>query len=1459
MATSSETVTLVQVCDPMSDASEGNGIISEKCEALDVTSICSDKNESVEEVMGSTMVGCSDDVKNTEIKGCSSDATCVDISDKSDDIFLSDTNACEVHTHVLDLKTEDNMLVNFAVSPECQETVVAEISCQKCDNSCEIGLDSNTPFFNVDQLIEKQENKVYASDSPKVSHESCGASDLTCIAFSNCSSDNALEKAESKIIAVDAKSFQSSSVESSMHCDLQELKTDSKEVMVLMNTVKEKCVISEGERFSSSEVNEECDSVNERNLLAKEDKSVKGEITVENISLECPRSPENAVKDFSCCSPLSNEGSHLIQFPVKSDSNLVPSNHVQPSVESPYKDNSLVKKMRIRKKKTKDSVLWPSPTPSADAASILALQNHGSEEHSYSVEDLNKIFNSWTITDVHPRKKYSPSYTAKRFTPISTTSRLDSHFRFDFALPEEYSRNLTFCDSLSRVCSGPSAAAAASASASKLSKAAIKEKKDRKKEDKRKKKRAAAKVKEERQQQQQQHEGGGGENRIILPKDRNLQELPETVVRTERKASGSAEGTKRSKSADGSEGTQGGGCGPHSASKSLSQTLSLDHLNEQDRTPLTPSCPEPAVGAQVSKPKRNKNKKTLIREVRNSKFGITQKHDELGQLEKIANRIIKGDRKQSSHVVRAASKKKSNSIPTMEVQRNRGSPLPSSPTKKEQTQSPKKKIKKTFEEYWSVNAVKEGIQNGTVIESPIRINPKNYTEAYVTSPDGGQDILIEGIVDRNRALEGDLVALLIKNPEEWKKAGRRLKKRSKSSNGKTTTTTFETAAASYEAGEDSSNAVEKAENSAGPPQMTGKVVAILSEQHSRRCVGYLKLMKNKNDKFALFSPRDARIPRMHIPRERCPTDFWSDPASKQDIIYLAKIKKWLHGMFALGEILEQIGEAADPAVETTALLMDNDLDVMPYPETLSSMIPVLPEVICEEEVIKRLDLRKECIFTIDPMTAKDLDDAVSCKELENGNLEVGVHISDVTYFLLEGTLLDNEVATRATSVYLVDKVHHMLPLSLCLQCSLLPGRDKLAYSVIWEMTKDATIVSQKITRSIIHSCAKLAYEHAQVMLENPDDDLNPENFPTILNGFSLADISKAVKHLQKIAVQLKSKRFDGGALRIDQTKVFVHLNEQGIPVSVEEYIHNESHGLIEEFMLLANMTTAKFIYEKYPNVAFLRCHPFPHKWLLEGLQEAMASRGIHLNVSSAGALQASLSRYAGEDFLSKTRLMVLNALCARTMARAKYFCAGENSETDFWHYALSVPFYTHFTSPIRRYADVMVHRLLNAALGYSSEPKWTQEHVASVAANCNKKKYSAKMAGEQSVKLYLALYVRYRQPVIEDAVVIDVKDHSFDVNVCSFGLAMRVYVTKMDVELCYDSNEKVSAMRIKWSPTDENPVTLVQVVELFSIVSVKVVCEEKSLKLEASLLPPSNHLTPAIPEDSVLTEKGVGL
>ena len=349
-------------------------------------------------------------------------------------------------------------------------------------------------------------------------------------------------------------------------------------------------------------------------------------------------------------------------------------------------------------------------------------------------------------------------------------------------------------------------------------------------------------------------------------------------------------------------------------------------------------------------------------------------------------------------------------------------------------------------------------------------------------------------------------------------------------------------------------------------QKTGRVVAIREAKHSRSAVGHL-VDRPGDENFALFKPTDNRVPRMLIAKANCPPGFWKRQQDFESVLFVAKVIKWDKVKFALGDITHAIGDDSSVENRTTGILIENEIRTDEFTQAVLKDLPPLPFVIPSEEISKRRDLRNECIFTIDPLTARDLDDALSIEQLEDGNFKVGVHIADVSYFVKDKTELDMEAQERATSVYLVQKVVPMLPRHLCENlCSLNPNEDRLTFSVEWKMTEQGEILEEWFGRSVINSAVKLAYEHAQDMLDQPKKEWSIDELPPIKSPWTSKIISEKVSMLQNIAVNLRSKRENSGALRLDQPKLCFTLNkENGLPLGFKMYEHRHSNKLIEEF------------------------------------------------------------------------------------------------------------------------------------------------------------------------------------------------------------------------------------------------------------------------------------------------------
>ncbi|XP_067658576.1 uncharacterized protein [Haliotis asinina] len=805
----------------------------------------------------------------------------------------------------------------------------------------------------------------------------------------------------------------------------------------------------------------------------------------------------------------------------------------------------------------------------------------------------------------------------------------------------------------------------------------------------------------------------------------------------------------------------------------------------------------------------------------------------------------------------------------------------------------KKTKQAKFEPHLSKEEVADGLKRGTLIEGPIRVNQKNFSEAYVPLPDGTADIYISGLHNRNRALNGDIVAVQLLDKQEWKvyvddlqSMEAKVKPHQGQGEGDVTggddsdsgpDVIVEEVVQTNKGAKDSNNRKKKDSTprktytslkevmTQGSPvakalmggagdqgdavdrdkllQKTGKVVAVIEAKHSRVCSGHIKVMQDRNREVALFSPSDSRVPRIQVPMSDCPKDFYERPDDHAKTLFIARITEWDNPMFAKGHLSRSLGEAGQIEPETEAILLEHNVESDDFPEEVLTCLPATPWVIPESEFEYRKDLRRQCVFTIDPATARDLDDAVSIEELENGCLKVGVHIADVSFFLEEGTPLDIKAASRATSVYLVQKVVPMLPRLLCEElCSLNPDEDKLTFSVIWTMDANGEIEDEWFGRTVIKSCVKLSYDHAQGFIENPDREWSQEELPPITNGFVVEDIQKRVLQLDKIAKCLRKKRFDSGALRLDQVKLTFALDkETGMPNGYSVYEQKDSNRLIEEFMLLANMAVAHKIYKSYPEKAVLRRHPPPQSKMVDDLKDLCEQLGLAVDLSNSQTWQQSLSSYQGTDEFSAARMQVLVALSSKPMQNAKYFCSGMIADPAVYHhYALNVPLYTHFTSPIRRYADVMVHRLLASSLRYCQETRKDHRLLHKQADHCNDKKYMSKRVQEMSSDMFFAAFVKEVGPFEEKAMVMGVMDHSFDVFILKFGVSKRIYCDQLPLQdKTYIRDHKQPILTLVWESDEDHPEATQQTLRIFTSVTIYMMGDKDPLKWKAVLKRPT--------------------
>ncbi len=445
-------------------------------------------------------------------------------------------------------------------------------------------------------------------------------------------------------------------------------------------------------------------------------------------------------------------------------------------------------------------------------------------------------------------------------------------------------------------------------------------------------------------------------------------------------------------------------------------------------------------------------------------------------------------------------------------------------------------------------------------------------------------------------------------------------------------------------------------------RMEGEVVEVI-ERSRKTFVGLVEVSGN----FAFLNPDSRKMPYdLFIPPEKLRGAGHGQKA-------VARIAGWpAHAKNPMGEIIEVLGDPGDNDVEMHSILAEFELPHT-FPEEVEQSADLVEEAITPEEVEKRRDFRGISTFTIDPADAKDFDDALSVRKMKNGHWEVGVHIADVTHYVSPKSLLDKEAFERGTSVYLVDRVVPMLPEKLSNQvCSLRPEEDKLCYSAVFEMDADAGVVKEWFGRTMIRSCRRFNYQEAQQVIESGKGDMATE-----------------ILSLNTLAQKLRAERFRKGSFNFERMEVKFEIDEEGRPLSVYYLENKESNQLIEEFMLLANRRVAEKIgrQEKPPTFVY-RIHDKPNQEKLQGMAYFIRRFGYRIRTDSHKAITQSMNRLF-DQVRGKKEQNLIETIAIRTMAKAVY------STINIGHYGLSFDHYTHFTSPIRRYPDILVHRLLD--------------------------------------------------------------------------------------------------------------------------------------------------------------------
>ena len=449
----------------------------------------------------------------------------------------------------------------------------------------------------------------------------------------------------------------------------------------------------------------------------------------------------------------------------------------------------------------------------------------------------------------------------------------------------------------------------------------------------------------------------------------------------------------------------------------------------------------------------------------------------------------------------------------------------------------------------------------------------------------------------------------------------------------------------------------------------GEVVEVLKRAHDT-FVGELHVEKH----YAFLLTDDRFMPcDIFIPKDLLKGGKNGDKA-------IVKLMEWPpESKNPVGKVVDILGKVGENDAEMNAILAEFGLPYT-YPAAVEQAAERLAVGITPEEIASREDFRGITTFTIDPDDAKDFDDALSIRPLSDGLWEVGVHIADVSHYVTEGSMIDKEAFKRATSIYLVDRTIPMLPERLCnFLCSLRPGEDKLAYSVIFTMNDKAEVKNFRIARTVINSNRRFCYDEVQAIIKNGEGEYYAE-----------------IERLNRLAQTMRAKRFAAGAIDFQQAEVHFHLDESGKPVSVYFSESNESHQLIEEFMLLANRTVAEKIGRKAPGntpkTFVYRIHDQPDPEKLAMLSKFVSKLGYKMRSGSGRTTSATAMNNLLKDVHGTKEQNVIEQISLRTMQKARY------STENIGHYGLAFRYYTHFTSPIRRYPDLLVHRLLTRYL-----------------------------------------------------------------------------------------------------------------------------------------------------------------
>ena len=544
-----------------------------------------------------------------------------------------------------------------------------------------------------------------------------------------------------------------------------------------------------------------------------------------------------------------------------------------------------------------------------------------------------------------------------------------------------------------------------------------------------------------------------------------------------------------------------------------------------------------------------------------------------------------------------------------------------------------------------------------------------------------------------------------------------------------------------------------------------QVIEIL-QRSKDQFVGRLRVDRNMA---YLITPENTFVHDIIIPKRKLKGGKDNDKA-------IVKIMQWPDAEHKnlIGEVVDVLGQTGDNDVEMNTILAQYGLPYV-YPKAVEEAAERISGEITKQDEAEREDFREVFTCTIDPRDAKDFDDALSIKQLDNGQWQVGVHIADVSHYVTEGSIIDKEAVKRATSVYLVDRTIPMLPERLCNYiCSLRPDEDKLAYSVIFNLDDEANVKDYRIVHTIIRSNRRYAYEEVQEILEaNGVIDGTGEPAPKAPKGGYKGENADKLVTLDRLAKLLRAKRFKAGAVKFDREELHFDIDEHGKPIRCYFKRSRDANKLIEEFMLLANRTVAESIGKikkgRKAKTLPYRIHDNPDPQKMETLRQFIVKFGYKVKTDGTkGAMARSLNKLM-DDCDGRPEAKMIQSVALRAMMKAKY------SVHNIGHFGLAFDYYTHFTSPIRRYPDTMVHRLLTryANGGRSANEK----HYEELCEHCSEMELVAQNAERDSIKYKMVEFMAEKLGETYDAHISGITSYGIyaeiDENHCEGMIPMR--------------------------------------------------------------------------------------